>query len=151
VTNDISTLFERASKEATLVRPKSDLEVFTDFLHEQGTIINASHNEVTAEGYNVIRFFRPNGGLTIVHVEVLAAIDPYASEMLSRAVVERLVIDRGFDWLEVHWAAGGLGYSFWYQVPDQTSFEFAAKEVELRIHQQRAEVSVRPNHPCRAW
>ena len=96
---------------------KTDLQLFIDFLHQQGTIVNARPYEVEAEGYDMIRFFRPKGGLTQEHFDALAAIDPYASGVLSRAVVERLVIDRGFGVLEIHWAAEGLGYSIWDQVP----------------------------------
>lgn len=137
--DDIRKLLARASKVASPFPRKTDLQLFIDFLHEQGTIINARPYEVEAEGYDMIRFFRPDGGLTIEHFDALAAIDPYASGMLSQAVVERLVINRGFDRLEVHWAAGGLGYLFWNQVPDEKSFELAAKEVELKTYQQRAE------------
>ena len=108
---------------------KTDLQLFIDFLREEGTIVNARPDEVEAEGHDAIRFFRPKGGLTIEHFDVLAAIAPYASGTLSKAVVERLVIDRGFDRLEVHWAAEELGYSFWDEVPDEKSFESAANEV----------------------
>jgi len=139
VNDDIRNLLARASKVASPFPRKTDLQLFIGFLHEQGTIVNARPYEVEAEGYDMIRFFRPDGGLTIEHFDALAAIDPYASGMLSRAVVERLVIDRGFGELEVHWAAEGLGYSFWDQVPDEKSFEFAAKEVELEIYRRRAE------------
>ena len=95
--DDIRKLAARASKVGSPLPRKTDLQLFIDFLQEQGTIVNARPNEVEAEGYDVIRFFRPKGGLTQEHFDALAAIDPYASGMLSRAVVERLVIDRGFD------------------------------------------------------
>jgi hypothetical protein len=111
VTDDIRTLLARASEVASPFLRKTDLELFIEFLNEQGTIVNARPDEVEAEGRDVIRFFRPKGGLTKEHFDALAAIDPYASGMLSRALVERLVIDRGFDKLEVHWAAEELGYS----------------------------------------
>ena len=137
--DDIRKLLDRASKVGSPLPRKTDLQLFIDFLHEQGTIVNARPYEVEVEGYDVIRFFRPKGGLTQEHFDALAAIDPYASGVLSRAVVERLVIDRGFGVLEVHWAAEGLGYSIWDQVPDEKSFEVAAKEVELEIYRLRAE------------
>lgn len=137
--DDIRKLLALASEVATPEPRKTDLQRFIDFLREEGTIISAGPNAVQAEGHDVIRFFRPDGGLTISHFDALAAIDPYASGMLSRAVVERLVIDRGFHWSEVHWAAGTLGYTFWDQVPDQKPFEFATKEVEVKIYQERVE------------
>jgi hypothetical protein len=129
----------RCAKVGSPVPHKTDLQLFIDFLLEQGTIVSAGPDEVAAEGHDVIRSFRPKGGLTKEHFDALVAIDPYASGMLSRAVVERLVIDSGFDGLEVHWSSEGLGYSFWDQVPDEKSFEVAAKEVEVRIYKRRAE------------
>ena len=138
--DDDRKLFALASKAATPVRRKSELELFIDFLRDEGTIIDAGPNQVEAEGHDVIRFFRPDAGLTISHFDALAAIDPYASEMLSRAVVERLLIDRGFDWLEVYRVARSVGYAFWNQVPDHKSIELAAQEIEVTLYQQREEL-----------
>ena len=64
---------------------------------------------------------------------------------MSRKLVERLVIDRGFDELEVHWAAKDLGYSFWDEVRDENPFESAAKEVELKSYQRRADRNKEPH------
>ncbi len=135
----IRSLLARLSDIGSPLPQKTDLQIFIDFLREQGTIVNAGPYGVEAQKYDVIRFFRPDGGLTIEHFDALAAIDPYASEMLSQAVVERIVINRGFDKLKVNWAAEGLGYSFWDHVQDEKSFELAAKEIEVKIYQQRAE------------
>ena len=93
-----------------------------------------------AEGHDVIRFFRPDAGLTISHFDALAAIDPYASEMLSTGCGGEALIDRGFDWLRFTGSHEVCGYAFWNQVPDHKSFELAAKEIEVTLYQQREEL-----------
>jgi hypothetical protein len=135
----VRQLLERASKVVTKVPHKTDLQLFIDFLHEQGTIVSAGPYEVQADGHDVIRFFRPEGGLTVEHFDALSSTDHYASEMLAQAVVEKLLIDRGFGRWKVHWAAAALGYSFWQQVPDAKSFEDASKDVELELYRQNEE------------
>ena len=75
MTDDIRTLLALASEVASPIPRKTDLELFIDFLREEGTIVNARPYEVEAEGHDVIRFFRPDGGLTKEHFDALAAID----------------------------------------------------------------------------
>jgi hypothetical protein len=137
VTKDIHTLLALAANVATPVVRKSDLELFIDFLREEGTIINVRPSEVEAEGYDLIRYFRPKGGVTEEHFDALVEVDPVASEMLARAVVEQMVIDRGNSPSKVHSAAKAFGYSFWQRVPREQSFEDASKDVELAIYRQK--------------
>ena len=139
MTDDIRTLLALASEDASLFPRKTDLELFIDFLREQGTIVNARPDEVEAEGHDTIRFFRPDGGLTIDHFDALVSVDPWASEMLARAVVENMLIDQGYRPMEVHWASNRLGLSFWDQVKQTGTFELASSVVESEIHKQRTE------------
>jgi hypothetical protein len=133
----ISELLAVAAKVATPVPRKTAFELFIDFLHEEGLIISAGSKEVEAEGHDLVRFFRPEGGLTEEHFNALVEIDPLASEVLARAVVGRMVIDQGFRPIEVYRAATELGHPFWVEVPHRKSFEDASKDVSLTIYRQR--------------
>jgi hypothetical protein len=132
-------LLARLSAGATRERRKSELEEFIEFIVKEGSIASACPSAVTAEGYNIDRHFRPEGGLTREHFDALAEVDPIAGALLAQAVVENMLLKRGFPAMPIHWAAKRLGSEYWERLAMPEDFELASSDVELEYHRQKEE------------
>lgn len=123
----------------TRARRKSDLEVFVEFVREQGTIVSAWSRCVEAEGHEISRYFRPEGGLTLEHFDALVAAAPEARGELARALVGNLLRSRGLSVVAEYLAVMGMATDFWERLETAEEFERAARDTELEYYRRRGE------------
>lgn len=124
---------------STRARRKSDLEVFVEFVRAQGTIVSAWSHCVEAEGHDISRYFRPEGGLTLEHFDALVAAAPEARGELARALVGNMLHSRGLSLKAEHRAVMGMAMDFWVRLETAEEFESAARDTELEYHRRRGE------------
>ncbi|OJW28062.1 MAG: hypothetical protein BGO49_24065 [Planctomycetales bacterium 71-10] len=125
---------------ATRIRPKSDLEAFVEFVRVGGAITKASASIIEAEGRDVARWFRPDGGLRAEHLAALEGlVDPDTAALVARGVVENVLVERGYGPGEVRHAAASVEGAVWRDAVDADALGPAADRLELQLHRQREE------------